>query len=279
MKQIFPFTLSIRPCLRDHCVEGKAIFPAVESLALLAREVRNRYPGALVNCLADADFPRVLWLPQAADAMPAQVEIEEREDGIHASLQTMVSAKTASIRRALEHARVTFVQKDAPPEAPMPFQAARTLGDDILSFPADSVYRKWIPFGPSYRNLVGTLAVSREGVYAEISGGSGEANDTPLGSPFAPDAAMHAACVWGLRFAGVAAFPTGFDRRIIYRPVKNGETCFARVIPVNGNRGFLVFDLWIFDRREMPCESIRGLRMSDIFRGRLKPPRRIGEGA
>jgi hypothetical protein len=278
MKQIFSFKLPIPPYLRDHCVEGQAVFPAVESLALLAREVQNRRPGALVNRLADADFPKMLALPEEADELPVRIEIEERENGIHASLQTTVSAKTASIRRALVHARVTFVRKDAPPEAPMPFQASGTTGDDSIPVAADSVYRKWIPFGPSYRNLVGTLAVSREGVSAEISGGSGEADDTPLGSPFAPDAAMQAACVWGQRFAGIAAFPTGFDHRIIYRPVKNGETCFARVIPVTGNRGVLVFDVWIFDRREMLCESIRGLRMSDIFRGRLKTPRRIGEG-
>ncbi len=59
---------------------------------------------------------------------------------------------------------------------------------------------------------------------------------------------------------------------------EKSETYFARVTPAEGGRGFLMFDAWIFDREEMLCESIHGLRMSDIFRGRLQPPHWIREG-
>ena len=278
MKYRFSLEISIRPYLRDHAVEGKAVFPAVESLAALAGEVQKHCPGALLRCLADVKFPRMLVMESAADAQSVQVEIEERAQGIQASLQTTMAAKNSSVRRALEHARVTFVQKDVPPDAAVPFQTAWKLRDVPLSVSADSIYRELVPFGLSYRNITGSLEVSRDGARAEISGGSGAADDTLLGSPFVLDAAMHAACVWGQRFAGIVAFPTGFDRRIIHRATKMGETYFARVTPAAGGRGFLRFDAWIFDRQEMLCESIRGLVMSDIFRGRLKPPRWIREG-
>lgn len=278
MNHRFSLELPIRPYLRDHCVEGKAVFPAVESLAALAGEVRKHCPGAPLNCLKDANFPRMLVLPSAVDAQPVQIEIEERADGIQASLQTTVTAKNSSIRRTLEHARVTFVREDAFPEAAAPFPATWKLRGAPLFVSADAIYRELVPFGLSYRNIAGNLTVAGDGALAEISGGSGEVEDTLLGSPFVPDAMMHAACVWGQRFAGIVAFPIGFDRRVIHRATKTGETYFARVTPADGGSGILRFDAWIFDRGKMLCESIRGLRMSDIFRGRLQPPHWIREG-
>ena len=278
MKHRFSLELPIRPYLRDHCVEGKAVFPAVESLAALAGEVRKHCPGARLNCLADANFPRMLVLPSAVDAQPVQMEIEARAENIQASLQTTVTAKNSTARRMVEHARVTFVRKDVPTEAAVPFQAAKKLGGKSIFVSADLIYRELVPFGLSYRNISGSLCVSGDGALAEISGGSGAVNDAPLGSPFVLDAMMHAACVWGQRFAGMVAFPTGFDRRTIHQATKMSESYFARVTPAEGGRGFLIFDAWIFDRREMLCESIRGLRMSDIFRGRLQPPHWIREG-
>ena len=277
MKHRFFLELPIRPYLRDHCVEGKAVFPAVESLAALAGEVRKHRPGAPLNCLKDASFPKMLTLPSAVNTLPVQIEIQERADGIQASLQTTVTAKNSSIRRTLEHARVTFIRKDDPPEAAMPFPAAWKLRGAPLFVSADAIYRELVPFGLSYRNIAGSLSVSRDGALAEISGGSGEVEDTLLGSPFVLDAMMHAACVWGQRFAGIVAFPIGFDRRVIHRATKTGEIYFARVTPADGCSRVLRFDAWIFDRQEMPCESVRGLRMCDIFRGRLQPPPWIRE--
>ena len=67
--------------------------------------------------------------------------------------------------------------------------------------------------------------VARTGAVAEIT-----APDVPdagpeaslLGSPFAFDAAMHAACIWGQRFAGVVPFPVGFDGRRVHVPDPSG---------------------------------------------------------
>jgi hypothetical protein len=278
MKHRFPLELPIRPYLRDHCVEGKAVFPAVESLAVLAGEIQKHFPGALLKFQADANFPKMLVMTPDADTQSVQIEIEERADGIQASLQTTVIAKNSPIRRTLEHSRVTFVRKDALPEAAVPFSAAWKLRGAPLSVSADSIYRELVPFGLSYRNIAGSLSVSGDGALAEIFGGSGEADDTLLGSPFVLDAMMHAACVWGQRFAGIVAFPIGFDRRVIHQATKKGETYFARVTPADGDSRVLRFDAWIFDRQERLCESVRGLRMCDIFRGRLQPPPWIREG-
>ncbi len=277
LKSRFPFTLSTKAYLRDHFFEGKAVFPAVEAMIALACAVRSRYPGAAFQILTDAHFPRILAL-SPADKQDAQIEIDVSAGGISASLLTSMRIKNSAMSRTLEHARVTFAQNIVLPEPAMSFRAARRLEKECINVPAVSIYRELIPFGSSYQNIIGDLSVSPDGALADISGGSGEADDTLLGSPFALDAMMHAACVWGQRFTDRVAFPVGFDRRIIYAPAKKGASYLARIQPVDVSREPFIFDAWIFDQSGIICESVSGLRMRDVTHGRMRPPEWIKEG-
>ena len=181
--------------------------------------------------------------------------------------------------RTLEHARLTFVQNMVLPEPVISFRTARKLEGECISVPAVSIYRELIPFGLSYQNIIGDLSVSKEGALANISGGSGEADDSFLGSPFVLDATMHAACVWGQRFADIVSFPVGFDQRVIYVPAKKGKSYIARVKPVDASRETLLFDVWIYDEKGTIHESVTGLRMRDVTGGRVRPPSWIRETA
>lgn len=279
MKSRFPFTLSIKPYLRDHYFEGVAVFPAVEALITLAGIVRSQYPQAAVHLLTDARFSRILAIDPAGEQQEVQIEIEDSSDGIHASLLTSIKIKNSTMSRTLEHARVTFSSKMILLEPAISFRTARKLESGCIHVPAVSIYRELIPFGLSYQNITGDLAVSKEGALADISGGSGEADDTVLGSPFVLDAAMHAACVWGQRFTDKVPFPVGLDRRIIHYATKKGGSYFARIVPVEVSHEPLIFDAWIFDQNGVICESISGLRMRDITKGRMRPPQWIKEGA
>lgn len=264
--------------MRDHFFEGKAIFPAVEALIILAGAVRSRYPQAILQILTQASFPRMLAIEPAGERQHVQIEIEAQACGISASLLTSIRIKNSSMSRTLEHARVTFAQNMVLPEPTMSFRTARKLESECIHVPAVSIYRELIPFGLSYQNIIGDLSVSAEGVLAEISGGSGEADDSFLGSPFVLDAAMHAACVWGQRFTDIVSFPMGLDRRIIHNATRTGMSYFARIKPVIASGGTLIFDAWIFDQDGILYESISGLRMRDISQGRMRPPRWIKEG-
>jgi hypothetical protein len=265
--------------LQDHCFDGKAVFPAVEALITLASAVKSHHPQAMFNHLAAAHFPKILAIPSSGERQNVQIEIAAQESAICASLLTLIHVKNSTIRRTLEHAKVTFVQQTVLPEPEMSFQAARKLENEYIRVPAVSIYRELIPFGLSYQNIIGDLSVSPEGALADISGGGGDADDSFLGSPFVLDAAMHAACVFGQRFAGIVPFPVGFDERIIYTPTRKGATYLARIAPVDVTPDLLIFDAWIFDQNGAICEGIRGLRMRDITQGRLKPPAWIKEGA
>lgn len=278
LKKRFSFTLSIPPYLRDHFFDGKAVFPAVESLITLACAVKNHYPQAALHRMSGVHFPRLLAIAPDKDQQDAQIEIETSVKGISAALLTSVKIKNRAISRTLEHARVTFVQDAVLPRQTLSVQMARKLESACIRIPAVSVYRDLIPFGLSYQNIIGDLVVSADGALADISGGGGSADDSLLGSPFALDAAMHAACVWGQCYSDVVPFPVGFDERIIYVPVKKGGSYLARILPVDVSRETLIFDAWIFDRNGIIYETVGGLRMRDVTRGRLRPPEWLKDG-
>jgi len=278
MRHRVPYSLPTRPYLRDHCFAGKAVFPAVEALIALARAVQDHLPGANLLSQACARFPRMLVIDPASDALDVQIEIETSADGISASLLTVLHGKNSAIVRALEHARVTFVQEAAPPGPAISGRSLRKLEGECIHVPAASVYRELIPFGASYQNIIGDLSVSIGGAFAEITGGGGEADDLLLGSPFVLDAAMHAACVWGQRFTDIVPFPVGIDKRVIYAPTKKGESYLACIKPVESSREPLVFDVRIFAEKGILCESITGLHMRDVTQGRMRPPKWIQEG-
>jgi len=279
VKDRHPFQIELRPYLRDHCLDGKIILPAVEIMIALARAVRSRHPQAGLQMIGSAQFNKMLVLNPDAHLQDAQIETCQDDPGISAKLFTTLTSKSGLMKRTLEHAGLTFVRTDALPSPSLAFRAARRLESLCINVPSVSLYRDLVPFGSSFQNITGDLSVSEDGAIAEIYGGGGEADDTLLGSPFVLDAAMHAACVWGQRFCNVVALPVGFDRRTIYMPAKKGASYTARIRPVEVSREPFIFNAWIFDSDGTICEEVSGLKMQDVTGGRVKPPEWIREGA
>jgi hypothetical protein len=278
MKKRLPVIIPVAPCLRDHHFEGKAVLPAVESLILLARIAGELHPGANLHHQADAQFPRLLVIEPGAEVLDLEVDVEQSPSGIKASLFSLLKVRKSPISRRLEHACVTFAHVDISPQTAVPSYEAVEARRDCIFIPSDKIYRELIPFGPSYQNIIGELAICKDWALASIAGGTGQADETLLGSPFVLDAAMHAACVWGQRYAGIVPFPVGIDRRIIHQATKKEKNYLARIVPT-ATESELCFDVWIFEQDGVLCESITGLRMRDITRGRMHPPGWVREGA
>jgi hypothetical protein len=200
-----PWEIKIHPYLYDHNLEGKAIFPAVEALITLACAVRANFPQAWVDSLEQASFKRFLMLPADARTLEVTVELQRGDGSITAALLTESKTKKVNIRRRLEHARVKFSTLVGSGHEPHSFYDLKKLKGGSINVPAVSIYRELVPFGRAYQNIEGDLSVSVDGALAYLSGGGADANDDILGSPFPFDAVMHAACVWGQRFTGIAA--------------------------------------------------------------------------
>jgi hypothetical protein len=273
-KTRFPSSLEVPPYWRDHRLEGKVILAAVEILIAMARVVKLHFPQMKIDCLLKAGFPHFLFIAPETQRLPVWIDIENVGDRVTAALLTSMKSKSG-IGRRLEHGRVDFGPGDSIPRPAAPFQAPEKLEGKCIRVPAAVLYRDLVPFGTAYQNIKGDLTVSPEGALAYLSGGNDEADEDPLGSPFPLDAAMHAACAWGQRFSGVVAFPTGFEKRMIYQKTRKGGSYLGRVVPVNAGQESLVFDAWIYDLKGILCEAVRGIKMRDVTQGRLHPPQWI----
>ncbi len=251
------------------------MLPAVETLILLARTVRTLRPDAPILCQTKADFARLIEVPADRSFLDVSVTLEHPDTGWRALLQSTFLTPSG-LTRTLFHAGVTFSSKDDT-AASVCVADLEELEGSCIQVPSALVYRDLIPFGPAYRNIQGDLTVSREGALIYLSGGKSRADEALLGSPFVLDAAMHAACVWGQRYAGVVAFPVGFERRDIFRPTRREHAYLGRILPRQGRKNELMFDVWIFDDEGVLCERVCALRMRDMTGGRMKPPKWIME--
>ncbi len=272
-KKRYLFGIEVYPYLLDHHLEGKAILPAVEALIVLAHAVKTNYPQSALNSLKSARFPRFLNIVSETKLQPVFIDIEDAADGgIVASLLTSIKSKTGNISRGVEHARVAFSTADSQEGCASPFHKVKKMEGECISIPSKTIYRELVPFGKSYQNIVGDLSVSSKGALAYVYGGNDEADEELLGSPFPFDAVMHAACVWGQRFSGRVYFPVGFEERVIYQKTKKGEEYLGRVAPISSTQETLIFDAWIYDKDDKLCESISGIQMKDVTKGRMRPP-------
>jgi hypothetical protein len=272
-KERYPIEIKAYPYLQDHHFEGQSILPAVEALIVMAKVAAANFPQVNVCHQRQARFPRFLSIDPQEQMKKVFADITDTDNGsLGVAISTMAKAKTGIISRRLEHAYVEFAALPIQ-ENPAPQLAdSKHLGGKTFNVPAAVVYRELVPFGKAYQNILGELSLSSEGAIAQLYGGEGEVNDDLIGSPFPLDAAMHAACSWGQRYAGIVAFPVGFAERIIYRKTKKGRKYIGRINPVNVSREPLIFDALIYDLDDIIYESVSGIQMRDVTQGRLKPP-------
>jgi hypothetical protein len=266
-----PVTLPVPPELVDHTIQGKAIVPAALLLDLVVRVATEQNVGAEATALLilrDAVFPRFLPADEAPrchfeiafDDAPA----ESTKVGTRAILTSRITL-AGGIRRTRTHAAVTLGGSFSPLPLPPPVMGCE------LELPADRAYTELILFGPRYRNLRGAVRLAPDG------GNGCVCSPKPMGPepsragcPYLFDSAMHLACLWGQRYAGVVAYPTGFSGRAIAVPLAHGERRCV-VVPRSVAPSNLVFDLWLTDERDRVCDTIVGLAMVPLAGG-PRPP-------
>ena len=273
-----PVDISIHPYLFDHRFEGKAVFPAVESMQVLAKSIKGLAPDMDVACMTHAQFEKFLYIQPGTDRVAAFSDMVIHDNGdITARLLTKQEHGKSSITRMKEHATLHFARTTQDlPELPLDLVAA--LEGTCTEIPSERIYRDLVPFGAAYHNIHHSLLISSEGTIARTRAPfiSGDAmGPGPLGSPFPLDAAFHAACAWGQRYARIVAFPVEIERRVIYKRTEPGETYISRIIPVKMSPDLLVLDIWIYDGSGNLFEGACGVRMRDVSAGRMKPPQWI----
>ncbi|MGM0404273.1 MAG: polyketide synthase dehydratase domain-containing protein [Thermodesulfobacteriota bacterium] len=269
-------TIKVLPHLRDHIFGGNAVFPAVESMQVLAEAARGLNADLDVQRLAQGAFEKFLVIDPQKKAIEAFAVFEKTGDGgITARLVTRMHLAGSGITRVKEHARLRFFPRCDKPLLPEPPGGEKSKTD--MSVAPEKIYTELVPFGPSYRNILSPVRLGRTYAAAKIRAPEMPSPGGPLGSPFVLDAAFHAACVWGQRYSGFIGFPVGFDTRVVAKPTRSGKNYVAHMVPVARSVRENLFDLWIYTPECGIFEVVTGLRMRDVTGGRMKPPRWIQE--
>ncbi len=269
--------IRVRSYMMDHRSLAGVILPAVEIMEILADSVLSACPGVDVLSISDARFDRFIPLEQGRDELECFADIEYMADGcVRVKLLTRAALK-GGITRTKEHASMVFgrpFQGDS-----YPADMACCVEGVAFEVQAADLYRELVPFGPSYRNLAGVLYLTKEGALGAVSGGNIHGESWPLGSPFPLDAAFHAACAWGQRYAGFVPFPVGFAARKIFAQTRPDESLICRIAPLPPDGDSLCFDIRIYRHDGTMCESVRGLVMKDVSGGAAVPPEWVRRGA
>ncbi|MBC2711577.1 MAG: polyketide synthase dehydratase domain-containing protein [Desulfosarcina sp.] len=273
MAESFPIALQPPPFFRDHHVQNRPVFAAVEAMERLAADTCRRFPGNDGRRLEDIRFDKFLCL-NTQDPFTAFNRIERHNDGsIRTTLTTRFKSPGANITRTLAHASLT-IGPELPAAVQPPIDAAASLTGVCTAVDPARIYGEMVPFGPAYQNICGPLLISADGALARVRSPqpADPRNDLYLGSPYVLDAAFHAACVWCQRFRGVVAFPVAIDRRTVVRPTRMDDVYTARVVPVQTGNTPFVFDIFIYDAAGELREAANDVHMRDVSGGRAKPP-------
>jgi len=263
-EQVLPFTLPDLPEAADHAIAGKAIVPAVELLDLVVHKVEPA-EAALPLVMRDAAFPRFLSAEEVRRCeFTLALEEADADHGIRASLASRIPLASGMYRTRV-HLAVTL--GGAAPAAPEPPQSTACE----LEVAAERVYSDVVRFGPRFRNLRGSLRLGPDGAVGTVASPSPpHPHPSRAGCPFLLDSAMHLACLWGQRYAGYVAYPTGFSSRIITAPLACGQRR-CHVVPRKVEARRLDCDLWLHDDAGRVCDVILGLAMAPLRTGAPPP--------
>lgn len=266
-----PFTLTVQPWFQDHSVGGKIVFPAVETMLLLAARCLTVHPERDVRVMENVRFGKLLEISANAATVAVLIECAANPDGrVQAKLLSHMQLGT--LARIKEHGEIFFPPTETSKTLLPDFDPAPLTGT-LKEIDSERLYRDLVPFGRYYQTLQGTLYLSDCRAWGKL-----QAPELPfidpvqsvIGSPFPLDGAMHAACVLGQQFVDFAPFPVGFERRTIFRPTQPCKEYLTRVTMASVARDELVFDLNIFNNDGQLYETVTGIRMRDVGKAMKK---------
>jgi len=258
--------------LRDHRILDRPVLPAAHALCLMADTAAAR-TGTPLRASRDAVFQGFLYLPDPPAPIPGFVDILEEGDGrFTVSLLSRIAARSGPVSRVKEHLRAGLLPA-VPVPPPPPEALAPPSGPDAFPVDRDALYRELVPFGPAFRNVTGPVLLAPQGAWAGIAAPPRRPASPALGSPFVFDAALHAANVWTQRYRAMVAFPVGYELRQVHEPSRPGGRYLCHAVPrPSPVAGTQILDLWVLDSQGRPVETALGLRMRELFPGKLRPP-------
>jgi len=282
-----PLKIRVEPWFMDHRIQGRVVLPAV-----IALHKMSGIAGPDKTEIRDARFLRFLDIPELAEDQDAFIDalVERRFLDKNRVLASLLTRKSGKFPRKLTHVIATFT--DGSDRFVIPPELVAAPEGPGIEVPIEDLYDWSVPFGPAFQNVKSPVFITPGGAVAPVGCPDGvEKGESPLGCPFALDAAFHLCSAWCQRYLGVSAVPVGFEVRQVQRPVARGDVVWARVVPRRSlleAAGLPVsvasglsdtdapgFDCWLTDPDGNVKEVCLGVDMRDVSRGQIKVPKWI----
>lgn len=266
-----PIRIPVRPWFFDHHFNGQTIFPAVESMLLLAKFACDLNPGIQPSTMLDGKFSKFLAIAEGVEELSALIEFDTQytDTGEQLCLKLLSKIQLKQMTRIQEHARITLLLKPPALCAPLPVK----LVPNSISIDSQRIYRDLVPFGRGYQSLCGRLHLTESHAWGELQAPNPglQPMEEILGSPFPLDGAMHAACVLGQCIADFVPFPVGFKARQVLCPTRARKPYRCTVSAKSVSSEEILVDLVIYDAKDKTYEIVHDLRMRDVTGGRIRP--------
>ncbi len=259
-----PLIFPHKPWFQDHCLHGRIVLPAVETMLLLAARVVETHPEVDIRVMEDVRFAKFLEIPPEAAIVASLVECDADSDG-RVQITLLSRLQCGAMSRMKEHGRIFFSPSEGGTR-PAPSLDPAPPTRPLTEVKVEQLYLELVPFGPNYQTLQDTLYLAEHCAWGRLKAPSLPADPVQdiIGSPFPLDGALHAACVLGRQSVDFLPFPVGFARRVIHRPTQAGCSYGTRVIQLSQSDEELVFDLAIFDSKGQVYETVSALRMRNV---------------
>ncbi len=254
--------------LRDHRLQGHAIFPAAAYLEMALAAGKVLF-GDVPLTVEEADFQRAMVLPEGEDALEIQFAFQPA-DGWFSVASAAQGADEAWVRNAAGRLRPS---KDAdPPGALDPPRLRERLPE---AYPGREAYvlfrRTGLEYGPAFQGIRQVWRGEGEAL-AAVSLGEGEAGEARL---YQAHPALLDACFQVL----LAVLPSTVESPLLFMPVTVGSLrmfarlparvlCHARLAGFSGRS--LVGDLLVADEDGRPLMDIRGFTCQAVTKGRAE---------
>lgn len=265
--QRIPLSITVKPWFRDHFFGGKIVLPAVETMLLIAAHVARVYPEIDVTVMENCQFAKFLEILPESATVAALLECDDIAGGrVQAKLLSRQHFKAMS--RIKEHCEIFFSPASAEKsknQLVRNFQSVPPV-QCLTEVKVEHLYRKLVPFGPTYQTLKGTLYLTENEAWGrlQVPRLPSDPIQKSIGSPFPLDGALHAACVLGQQSVDFVPFPVGFASRAVLRPTQSGCSYITKVRKISQANDELVFDLAIWDNDGLVYEIVSGVRMRDV---------------
>jgi hypothetical protein len=226
--------------LKDHCLDGRPVFPLAMAMELVAEVVSQGWPDWVIASLLEMQVLKGIILDNGPK--PVRIAAHSRAQQSQERLEIMVDVEIGDVepgKQRYYRATVLLADRlpDAPPCRPVPFVIPQTFSVSV-----EEAYQQFLFHGPAFRTIVQINEIAEEGMVATLQPSVPQAclSGRPPGNwvldPIVIDGGFQMAILWERAYKDMTPLPARFRAYHRYGTLKGGPIrCILQVNPASSD--------------------------------------------